>query len=108
MTEELKQKAKDFVSIIAGGTPKEMDYYADILAEFATEATKELQEENDRLAKHILELQADKGRLTDGLTEAKEIIRKLCDTVRALNNPNTQLTDVNGFLQNAEAFINKE
>ena len=43
--EQIKQKAKDFVSIIAGGTPKEMDYYADILAEFATEATKELQEE---------------------------------------------------------------
>lgn len=40
--------------------------------------------------------------------EAKEIIRKLCGAVRALNNPNTQLTDVNGFLQNAEAFINKE
>ena len=41
------------------------------------EATKELQEENERLAKHILELQADKGRLTDELTEAKEIIREL-------------------------------
>ena len=31
----------------------------------ATEATKELQKENERLAKHILELQKDKGRLAD-------------------------------------------
>ena len=42
------------------------------------------------------------------LSEAKDIIRELCGTVRALNNPNIQLTDVNGFLQKAEAFINKE
>ena len=35
---------------------------------------KELRSENDRLAKHIVELQKDKGRLTDQLTRAKEII----------------------------------
>ena len=37
--------------------------------------------------------------------KAKEIIRELCGTVRTLNNPNIQLTDVNGFLQKAEAFL---
>ena len=39
---------------------------------------KELQEQNKILAKHILELQADKGRLTDELSEAKKIIHKVC------------------------------
>ena len=43
----------------------------DLLVEFATEET-------DLLSQHIIELQADKGRLTDELTEAKEIIHKVC------------------------------
>ena len=34
--------------------------------------------EIDRLSQHIVELQKDKGRLTDELTEAKEIIHKVC------------------------------
>lgn len=38
---------------------------------------KELRKENEILAKHILELQADKGRLTDENRQAKEIIREL-------------------------------
>lgn len=39
------------------------------------------------------------------LSIAKGIIRELCGAVRALNNPNTQLTDINGFLQKAETFL---
>ena len=42
----------------------------------ANKANK-LQAENERLARHILELQKDKGRLTDKLIEAKEIIIEL-------------------------------
>ena len=74
----------------------------ELCVQVATLATKELQEENERLVKHILELQADKGRLTDELTkksntnhqfveqlaeqneqliEAKEIIRELVRAV---------------------------
>ena len=83
--------------------PKKNHWYE--MYELECLKTKDLEKQNEILAKHILELQADKGRLTDELTEARETIRKLCGTVRALNNPNTQLTDVNGFLQNAEAFL---
>ena len=39
--------------------------------------TKDLEKQNELLAKHILELQADKGRLTDENRQAKEIIRGL-------------------------------
>ena len=38
------------------------------------------------------------------LRKAKTIIKKLCNCIRALNNPNTQLTDVNGFLKEFEEF----
>lgn len=47
--EELKNKAKEFVSEIASGTPQEMDYYANLLVEFANETTKELEKENTGL-----------------------------------------------------------
>ena len=38
------------------------------------------------------------------LRKAKTIIKELCDCVRALNNSNTQLTDVDGFLKEFEEF----
>ena len=90
------------------------------------EQIKELQKENNRLAQHIVELQKDKGNLIDennhykalvsvlednaeqlrnDLKQAKEIIKKLCGAVRALNNPNTELTDIDGFLSEAEQFL---
>lgn len=47
--EQIKEKAKDFVSKRASGTSQEMDYYANILVEFATEVTKELEKENAEL-----------------------------------------------------------
>ena len=47
--------------------------------EVATEATKELQEENERLAKHIIELQKDKGRLIDELTDKSGSIHQLTE-----------------------------
>ena len=37
--------------------------------------------------------------------EAKEVIKMLIGTVRELNNPNVQLTDVNGYLAEAEQFL---
>lgn len=39
------------------------------------------------------------------LNKAVEIIGKLCGTVRTLNNPNTQLADVDDFLAEAEKFV---
>lgn len=39
------------------------------------------------------------------LAEAKEIIGKLCRTVRTLNNTNTQLTDVDNYLVDFEQFL---
>ena len=60
MTEEhIKEKAKDFVSKRAGGTSKEMDYYADILAEFVNEITKELQNENAELEEKLEQAEKD-------------------------------------------------
>ena len=41
------------------------------------EHTQMLEKENDRLAKHILELQKEKGELVDKVTELKKINRKL-------------------------------
>ena len=86
-------------------------------------------EETKLLSEHILELQKTNGSLTDRLNElekeneslasiknfqigdllkAKEIIKSLIGTVRELNNPNVQLTDVNGYLAEAEQFLGEE
>ena len=67
--------------------------------------TEEPQVENERLAKHILELQADKGRLIDELSEAKEIIRDFISV--AIDYIDKE--DKNySLIVEAEAFINKE
>ena len=47
--EEIREKAFEFISTRASGMPKEMDYYAEILTEFATEVTKKFEEENAEL-----------------------------------------------------------
>ncbi len=49
----LEERAKEFVSKMASGTSQEMDYYANILVEFANEATKELQKENAGLKEKL-------------------------------------------------------
>jgi len=97
----------------------------------ATEVTKELQEQNEILAKHILELQKTNGALTDRVNElekegnrrctiisgqarkikeltdeyrqAKEIIR----TFLNMPMPNNEevFADVGTFLSKAEAFL---
>lgn len=115
----------------------------DILVEFATETTKELQEQienlqimlqaerevrcNTEYLKKVTELEEENERLKKDseenqnlatiaymqgagkykakLDKAKEIIRKLCGTVRALNNPNTQLTNVDVYLADTESFL---
>lgn len=52
------------------------------------------------LSKHILELQADKGRLTDELTKAKEILRMFLD---AKNIEETCVAE-----SEADKFLNSE
>lgn len=91
----------------------------------AIDETKKLQEENENLRTDNKILQTAVGdfselqdkyeeeqRKNNGLEEqlnkAKETIKKLCGTVRTLNSPNTQLTDVDGFLQEAEALVKEE
>ena len=48
----------------------------DVIAN-ACKKIAELEKQNELLAKHILELQADKGRLTDKLTEKDKQIEEL-------------------------------
>ena len=98
---KLYEKAKQYAKKNVKGNCDELKCLAEMLYEFATEATKELQEKITHLERRIAGLENE-------LTEAKEIVRELCGTVRALNSPNVQLTDVNGFLQKAEAFIKEE
>ena len=52
MTEELKQKAKDFIDRInkeSGGNWLDKYYLTDLLVMFATEETKELQEQIEKM-----------------------------------------------------------
>lgn len=86
--EQIKEKAKDFVSKIAGGTSKEMDYYANILAEFATEVTKELEtsvsnlrKDNKELREVLPKLDKENDELKYKLTKAKEIIKQLMKAI---------------------------
>ena len=83
--DELKNRAKEFVSKIASGTPQEMDYYANILVEFANETTKELKEEN-------AELKAYNEKLLDGdiekhnkIVELETELAKRAEQIEALN-----------------------
>ena len=86
MTEELKANIDEYVKdtcVYYRSTHEDMlpnqfeKYLRSACVHFATEATKELQEENERLAKHILELQKDKGVLTDKVAELEEQIEKM-------------------------------
>ena len=47
--EELTNRAREFVCQLGSGTPQEMEYFANILVEFANETTKELGKENTDL-----------------------------------------------------------
>ena len=96
MTEEqIKAKAKEQF-------PND-EFDQQIVIDAINWATKELQEENKRLAKHILELQKDKGRLTDENRQAKEIINSFLDIVefQAIDDAKT----INKIIKKAEAFL---
>ena len=90
MTEELKQKAKDFIYRItkeSGGDGLNEYYLTDLLVIFATETTKELQESlvewqrtceaKSNTNSQLIEQLADKN---EQLTEAKEIIAEWEDS----------------------------
>lgn len=81
---------------------------------------------NDDYLKGICEKEAEIGKLegkvqdwtseyyelenfmNNKLAKAKELVKELVDTVKALNNPNVQLTDIDNHLKNAEEFLGKE
>ena len=72
--EELKQEAEEYAS--KGGLPKETYLFgAKVIAYLAGAEPREKQIEI--LSKHILELQADKGRLTDKVRELEAQIEKM-------------------------------
>lgn len=75
--EELTNRARDFVCQLASGTPQEMEYFANILVEFANETTKELEKENAELCHSISEAGKACAMLNEKLTEAKNIIQDL-------------------------------
>lgn len=53
-----------------------------------------------------LEKQAeDNSYNIEKVEKSKDIIKKLCNCIRTLNNPNTELTNVDSFLEDAENFI---
>lgn len=69
-----------------------------VMAEFA-------KQETELLSKHILELQADKGRLIDENAEAKEIIRELLSSCFGYNSKTVNYevkAKAEAFLKEAE------
>lgn len=73
----------------------------------------DLEKENAELKEKLkpencLKLLAKEGYIkftSDQLTKAKEIIKKLVNGVRVLNDPKVELTDCDGFLEEAEQFL---
>ena len=107
MTEELKQKAKDFIDRInkeSGGNWFDKYYLTDLLVMFATEATKELQEKleieqnarGDWFGKAVT-----KDRQ---LTEAKELLGTLVSICKSCV-PLETLKLNEQFILKAEAFL---
>ena len=60
---------------------------------------------NTEYLKKVTELEYKNEKFEEENKKAKEIIRELCGTVRALNNPNTQLTNVDVYLADTESFL---
>lgn len=83
--QEIREKASEFVSTRASGMPKEMDYYAEILTEFATEVTKELENE-------LATSEHDREHNDYELVEAYK-------KVEQLEKENAELTDKNKALE---------
>ena len=73
----------------------------------ATEVTKELQEQNELLAKHILELQKDKGNLTDRVNELNKLFAN-CDTCRRTCDIGNCCKFGNAYLPDTEKVLNKK
>lgn len=92
----LEEKAKEFVSKIASGTSQEMDYYVNILVEFANEATKELQEEIEQL-KAVSDYQTDLG---DKYAEENKLLKTQLDALsdgvdwKGILEKNEQITEL--------------
>ena len=97
MSKELTLKVTDLErKAIAFCREKEIAFpIANHLVDFAQKGT-------ELLSKHILELQADKGRLTDENRQAKEIIKTFCGLCDVFNSSNGSF-DI--FIAKAEAFL---
>ena len=119
MTEELKQKAEErWQKWFDEGSPETIP---ELLADFATEATKELQEENAELKHTIAELRRDKDNLnthtkaqeklseyrSNQLTKAKEVINDLVHLGEFNEHTDEEYFNyqVHEVLKNAEQFL---
>ena len=93
--EEIKQKAEKYAEIVIS---TDDGYYEwnDLIYMFRKGA-KLMQKENDRLAKHILELQKDKGRLTDENNKLLDVI----------NNQDVKIADLEKKVEQAKAITSR-
>lgn len=80
----LEERAKEFVSKIASGTSQEMDYYANLLVEFANETTKELQED---LKHKKIAIQTRKARI-------KDLEQEKCELLGIIQGKDTAIQDL--------------
>ena len=106
--EELKQKAEEYAT-----ENYEQCIYDDVRGwENDFQARKEAYiagatENTTLLSKHIIELQADKGRLTDQLTKAKEIIKKIEKIFYSGENAIKRLSKISDIFKEAEQFLSE-
>lgn len=91
--EELKNRAKEFVSEIASGTPQEMDYYTNILVEFANETTKELEKENAELKEKL-----------NKATEILKVVLNKWKEERWILQSEKEVKMIENVMKEAEAF----
>lgn len=91
----LEERAKEFVSKIASGTSQEMDYYANFLVEFATEAIKELQED---LKHKKIAIQNRKARIKDLEKQVADLEWQLQEVAKDNDNYKAENKNLEGCL----------
>ena len=114
MADELRQKAEEYIkkdgtetekllnSVKLSLTREEATVLINAIKQSYIDGATEATKETELLSKHILELQADKGRLTDELTEAKKHIGFLLGVVHIKNTYNKEIEEE---ISKAEAFL---
>ena len=107
--EQIREKADKFISTQASGMPKEMDYYANILTEFATKVTKELEKENEELKQYAKALEETDNtnilhcmKVNGKLYKAKKLIKEMLSIL-----PKENIEGIYEITEEAEQFISE-